>query len=196
MASLVVQLLNQGFVTFKTIAEAHRIARAHQGPLKELHGARLNLAPMPQDIVWQNISREPAELRSRRIFGFVIIGVICFFYTVPVSGAFLSRAKLNLAPYRFPSCQLDCLDPLRALPREMEGRRRMGKLDCKSFIQANVDGSFLLCPVSCPLSFPSSLDTSFPLSCVESVDIKALPLDLDSIGPKLRDITRLWSFPT
>jgi hypothetical protein len=75
----------QGFVTFKTIAEAHRIARAHQGPLKELYGARLYLAPMPQDIVWQNISREPGELRTRNFFGFVWIGVICFFYTVPVS---------------------------------------------------------------------------------------------------------------
>lgn len=74
-----------GFVTFKTIAEAHRIARAHQGPLKELHGARLALAPMPHDIVWQNISKEPGEIRSRNMFGFILIGIICFFYTVPVS---------------------------------------------------------------------------------------------------------------
>ena len=73
-----------GFVTFKSIAEAHRIARAHQGPQKELHGARLALAPMPHDIVWQNISKEPGEIRSRNIFGFIFIGVVCFFYTVPV----------------------------------------------------------------------------------------------------------------
>ncbi|WRT70828.1 uncharacterized protein IL334_007827 [Kwoniella shivajii] len=75
---------NYGFVTFKTIAEAHRIARAHQGRLKELHGAQLQLAPMPQDIVWQNISKDSAEIGSRRTFGFIFIGTICFFYTVPL----------------------------------------------------------------------------------------------------------------
>ncbi|WVQ86148.1 hypothetical protein IAT38_008316 [Cryptococcus sp. DSM 104549] len=75
---------NYGFVTFKTIAEAHRIARAHRGKLKELYGAELQLAPMPQDIVWENISKEPAELGSRRTFGFVIIGIVCFFNTVPL----------------------------------------------------------------------------------------------------------------
>lgn len=75
---------NYGFVTFKTIAEAHRIARAHRGKLPELFGARLLLAPMPHDIVWQNISREPGEIASRTMFGFVLIGLICFFNTVPL----------------------------------------------------------------------------------------------------------------
>ncbi|ORY28026.1 hypothetical protein BCR39DRAFT_576859 [Naematelia encephala] len=75
---------NYGFVTFKTIAEAHRIARAHQGRLPELFGARLHLAPMPQDIVWQNISKEPAEISSRQAFGFVLIGIVCFFNTLPL----------------------------------------------------------------------------------------------------------------
>ncbi|OCF35877.1 hypothetical protein I316_02370 [Kwoniella heveanensis BCC8398] len=75
---------NYGFVTFKTIAEAHRIARAHQGRLKELHGAQLHLAPMPQDIVWENISKDSAEVGSRRTFGFVLIGLVCFVYTVPL----------------------------------------------------------------------------------------------------------------
>nr|XP_018259836.1 uncharacterized protein I303_07907 [Kwoniella dejecticola CBS 10117]OBR81994.1 hypothetical protein I303_07907 [Kwoniella dejecticola CBS 10117] len=74
----------KGFVTFKTIAEAHRIARAHRGKLKELYGAQLQLAPMPQDIVWENISKDSAEVGSRRTFGFIFIGIICFFYTVPL----------------------------------------------------------------------------------------------------------------
>ncbi|EIW65454.1 hypothetical protein TREMEDRAFT_46183, partial [Tremella mesenterica DSM 1558] len=75
---------NYGFVTFKTITEAHRIARAHRGKLKELYGASLHLAPMPHDIVWANISREPAEVKSRTWFGFVIIGVVCFINTIPL----------------------------------------------------------------------------------------------------------------
>jgi hypothetical protein len=75
---------NYGFVTFKTIAEAHRIARAHRGRLPELHGARFQLAPMPHDIVWQNISREPGEIASRTTFGFIFIGIICFLNTIPL----------------------------------------------------------------------------------------------------------------
>ena len=42
---------NYGFVTFKTIAEAHRIARAHRGRLKGLGGAELSLAPPSRDLV-------------------------------------------------------------------------------------------------------------------------------------------------
>lgn len=73
-----------GFVTFKTIAEAHRIARTHQGLLRELYGAQLALAPTPHDIVWENIPKEPAEIVSRRTFGFVTIAVVCFLNTLPV----------------------------------------------------------------------------------------------------------------
>ena len=39
---------------------------------------------MPQDIVWQNISREPAQIRSRIVFGFIILGVVCFLNTIPL----------------------------------------------------------------------------------------------------------------
>lgn len=76
---------NYGFVTFKTIAEAHRIAQTHRGRLKELHGAELALAPMPLDIVWENISKESGEVVTRRSFGFVWIGLVCFLNTIPVS---------------------------------------------------------------------------------------------------------------
>ena len=87
---------NYGFVTFKTISEAHRIARLHHGKQKELHGARLQLAPMPQDIVWRNIRRETAEVRSRTSFGFIIIGVVCFLNTIPVSGTLRIRPPMKL----------------------------------------------------------------------------------------------------
>lgn len=76
---------NYGFITFKTMAEAHRIARAHQGSLKELGGAILQLAPLPQDIVWKNIAKDPAEVASTTIWGFVIIAIVCFLNTVPLT---------------------------------------------------------------------------------------------------------------
>ena len=38
-----------------------------------------------RNIVWENIARDDATIRSRQMFGFAIIGVICFFYTLPVS---------------------------------------------------------------------------------------------------------------
>lgn len=49
---------NYGFVTFKTIAEAHRIARAHTGRLRELGGAELQLAPPPRDLVSWRVAPE------------------------------------------------------------------------------------------------------------------------------------------
>ena len=84
-----------GFVTFKTISEAHRIARSHRGKLKELFGAELHLAPMPQDIIWDNIAKDVGEVRSRRTFGFVLIGVVCFFNTLPVS-SLLARIERGM----------------------------------------------------------------------------------------------------
>ncbi|WVN89065.1 uncharacterized protein L203_104281 [Cryptococcus depauperatus CBS 7841] len=90
---------NYGFVTFKTIAEAHRIARTHRGPLKELFGAELQLAPMPHDIVWQNISKENAELGSRRTFGWFLIGLVCFLNTVPLLVVSLLANLSSLAVY-------------------------------------------------------------------------------------------------
>ena len=71
-------------MTFKTISEAHRIARTHPGKLQELGGAILHLAPMPSDIVWENIPKEAAEIHSKRTFGFLLLGFICFINTIPV----------------------------------------------------------------------------------------------------------------
>lgn len=76
---------NYGFVTFKTIAEAHRIARRHQGKLKELGGARIHFAPPPRDILWQNIAKDPAEVASTRTIGFLLIGLVCFLNTLPLT---------------------------------------------------------------------------------------------------------------
>jgi hypothetical protein len=117
-------------VTFKTIAEAHRIARAHQGRLKELHGARIYLAPMPKDIVWENISREPAEVASRRTFGFVFIGAVCFFNTVPVSLGVV--AALTIAPRCISSGESQLPGCLCRFPGQMEGSWAVGQLDCES----------------------------------------------------------------
>lgn len=85
---------NYGFVTFKTITEAHRIARTHRGALKELHGAMLSLAPMPQDIVWENISKEPGVVRTKRTFGFLWIAAVCFLNTIPVSVSQLKKKRI------------------------------------------------------------------------------------------------------
>jgi hypothetical protein len=85
---------NYGFVTMKTISEAHRIARAHRGSKKELRGAEIQLAPEPKDLIWQNVTMDPSK-RSWNVFvGFLIIGVVCFFNTVPLVAV---SALANLA---------------------------------------------------------------------------------------------------
>ncbi len=76
---------NYGFVTFRTIAEAHRIARRHQGKLKELGGARIHFAPPPRDILWENLAKDPAEIATARTFGFVWITLVCFLNTLPLT---------------------------------------------------------------------------------------------------------------
>lgn len=118
---------NYGFVTFKTIAEAHRIARTHRGKLKELFGAELQLAPMPHDIVWENISKEPAELGSKNTFGFIIIGIVCFFNTLPVSLSlfffFGTRPAANtkqIVACCFVACQFEFIDGLRYISCGLE----------------------------------------------------------------------------
>lgn len=76
---------NYGFVTFRTIAEAHRIARTHAGKAKELGGAQLQLAPMPHDIIWDNLRKEPVELASARSFGFFLLGGLFIVNVVPLA---------------------------------------------------------------------------------------------------------------
>ncbi len=75
---------NYGFVTMKTIAEAHRIARAHRGRQKELGGAELVLAPDPKDLLWQNVTLDPGTKGWNTFVGFVIIGIVCFLNTLPL----------------------------------------------------------------------------------------------------------------
>ncbi|KAJ9122705.1 hypothetical protein QFC24_004134 [Naganishia onofrii] len=75
---------NYGFVTLKTISEAHRIARTHRGRLKELNGARIQLAPSPQDLIWKNVPLEPNVIAGRKVWGFLCLGVICFLHTLPL----------------------------------------------------------------------------------------------------------------
>ncbi|TXT12955.1 hypothetical protein VHUM_01356 [Vanrija humicola] len=77
---------NFGFVTFKTIAEAHRIARMHRGSIKELGGAVIQLAPVPSDIVWKNINKDPQELSYTKVMGFILIALLGFVNLIPIVG--------------------------------------------------------------------------------------------------------------
>ena len=83
---------------------------------------------MSQDIVWENISREPAALSSRRTLGFIFIGIVCFFNTLPVSRRtcfLLIRAAFG----RFPSGKFGQFGGLCKFPGEMERCRQLGQLD-------------------------------------------------------------------
>lgn len=73
-----------GFVTFKTVAEAHRIARIYSGKVKDMGGAHLQLAPEPRDIIWQNLTKDGPELVTARNLGWIFIALICLANTIPV----------------------------------------------------------------------------------------------------------------
>lgn len=124
----------------KTIAEAHRIARAHRGGQKELRGAEIQLAPSPRDLLWQNITMDGSEKSRKTIIGFVIIGVVCFFNTIPlifvsllanlsaVSIHFLLREIGRVDPDRKFPLLVDIVDFVRPLLLKMEECWSMGKL--------------------------------------------------------------------
>lgn len=90
---------NYGFITFKTIADAHRIAQTHRGKLKELGGAELSLAPPSRDLVWKNVPMEASERNSRKVMGFIFLGVVCFFNTVPLLAVSIIANLNALAVY-------------------------------------------------------------------------------------------------
>lgn len=164
---------NYGFVTFKTIAEAHRIAQTHRGKQKELHGAELALAPMPLDIVWENISKEPSEVVTKRSLGFVWIALVCFFNTVPL---LLVSALANLGQLTI------YIDFLGKWQRAGQWGDWTVNLAASSPL-VELTSSSQSSPVYFPRSSPYSLATSSLSSSARSQNTKASLPDRGSTAP-------------
>ncbi|KAF9071637.1 hypothetical protein BDP27DRAFT_1218654 [Rhodocollybia butyracea] len=83
---------NYGFASMAAVPYAHIVA----GQLSSKHpkGTDISLAPNPKDIIWENMNRAPAEIRTKRMVGFLWLAFVCFFNTVPL---FIISVLANLS---------------------------------------------------------------------------------------------------
>ncbi|CDZ98717.1 Uncharacterized conserved protein [Phaffia rhodozyma] len=90
---------NYGFVSMMDAAQAHAIAKGHQGSQRSLRGAELTLAPAPGDILWHNANVTPGERFNSKIVGFALLSLVCFFNTVPLAIVAAAANLVTLAAY-------------------------------------------------------------------------------------------------
>jgi hypothetical protein len=90
-----------GFASMGAVAYAHIVAKMLEG--KSRKGAEISLAPNPKDIVrldarlqainfteqsrqiWKNVVRSDAGHASGQLVGFLLLCLVCAFYTLPLS---------------------------------------------------------------------------------------------------------------
>ncbi|CAG8521956.1 8621_t:CDS:10 [Funneliformis mosseae] len=83
--------LNYGFVAFETIHDAHSVVKhldsVPSGGVKpsSILAPSVELAPMPQDIIWSNISMSPAFRSTQRWIGRLVFISLCFLWLIPLS---------------------------------------------------------------------------------------------------------------
>ncbi|KIK61133.1 hypothetical protein GYMLUDRAFT_85115 [Collybiopsis luxurians FD-317 M1] len=85
-----------GFASMAAVPYAHIVARE----LKDRHpeGTDISLAPNPKDIIWDNMDKTPAQIRTKRKIGFLWLCLVCFFNTVPL---FIISFLANLNQIKF-----------------------------------------------------------------------------------------------
>jgi hypothetical protein len=70
-----------GFVSFPTISRAHITAKAARR--KHPKGTTIQLAPKPQDIIWNNLTRTKAKRKWNGFIGNVLFVLLSLLYVVP-----------------------------------------------------------------------------------------------------------------
>lgn len=74
--------LNYGFASFESVPYAHIVAKKLSG--KRKLGSRFDLAPVPQDIIWNNITLTDAARRKNKFFSALLLVVVCALYMIPL----------------------------------------------------------------------------------------------------------------
>ncbi len=105
------KVLNYGFVSFESIRDAHSVANqldsAPSGSRikqKTLLAPSVQLAPMPQDIIWNNLSMSAAVRSTQRWFGRLIFIALCFLWLIPL-GFITTAAQIKNIVKIFPFLQ-------------------------------------------------------------------------------------------
>lgn len=84
--------LPYGFASYSDIAEAHNIAYALRK--KKPHGATVQLAPRPNDIIWNNMPLTPSARSRKRWFNGLWVTILTLLWIVP--NAFIAVFLVNL----------------------------------------------------------------------------------------------------
>ncbi|GAA5827661.1 hypothetical protein JCM11251_001775 [Rhodosporidiobolus azoricus] len=88
---------NYGFASFESVPYAHIVAKTLLG--KRRHGAYFNLAPQPNDIIWDNLPMTDAARMKNKFFGGILLVLLCGFYTIPLIAVALLANLAALGPY-------------------------------------------------------------------------------------------------
>ncbi|EJT96751.1 DUF221-domain-containing protein [Dacryopinax primogenitus] len=71
-----------GFASMAAVSYAHVVARMVYN--KTPQGAKITMAPNPKDIIWKNLKLDRGTRARLRVWGFMILAVVCFFNTIPL----------------------------------------------------------------------------------------------------------------
>lgn len=73
---------NYGFASMAAVPYAHIVAQLLER--KHPKGSDVGLAPNPKDLIWENLSKSPAELFRKKSTGWFFLTLIAFLNTVPL----------------------------------------------------------------------------------------------------------------
>jgi hypothetical protein len=99
--------LNYGFVSFESIYHAHSVARQLDSVpsvrirQKTFGAPAVQLAPMPGDIIWGNLSMLAAVRKTQRWFGRFLFLALCFLWLIPL-GFITTAAQIRNIVKIFP----------------------------------------------------------------------------------------------
>ncbi|KAM0747717.1 DUF221-domain-containing protein [Meredithblackwellia eburnea MCA 4105] len=88
---------NYGFASFESVPYAHLVARKLHGRRKK--GAHFDLAPLPKDIIWDNLSMLDSQRSRSKFFGAILLVGFMILYIIPLVGVSVLANLAALSSY-------------------------------------------------------------------------------------------------
>ncbi|OAV94050.1 hypothetical protein PTTG_06749 [Puccinia triticina 1-1 BBBD Race 1] len=88
---------NYGFASFAAVAYAHVVAKKLGA--KRIKGVAFSLAPPPQDIIWENLTKSDIVVFRQRVIGEAFMTVIATLYVIPLVALALLANLASLTQY-------------------------------------------------------------------------------------------------
>lgn len=88
---------NYGFASFAAVAYAHIVAKKLGS--KRIKGVAFSLAPPPQDIIWENLTKSDLVVFRQRVIGEALMTIIATLYIIPLVALALLANIASLTQY-------------------------------------------------------------------------------------------------